>query len=133
MAEVSLHINGRQYRIGCDPGEEERVAQLGEYIDKQVRSVAGPGVQASDAHLLVLGSIIMCDELFELKDMLAQAQNQYNAVSQKLESVSEELEYLQSNGSSSDTRDSFDDDEVADIIANLATRIENIADRLQKT
>lgn len=133
MAEVNLNINGRQYRIGCDAGEEDRVAQLGEYIDQQVRSINSPGVQASDAHLLVLGSIIMCDELFELKDMLAQAQNQYNAVSQKLESVSEELEYLQSNGSSSDTRDSFDDDEVADIIANLATRIENIADRLQKT
>ena len=133
MAEVTLNINGRQYRIGCDPGEEERVAELGEYIDQQVRSVAGPGVTASDAHLLVLGSIIVCDELFELKDMVKQAQSQYHAVSQKLESVTEELELLQSNGSANNTQDNVDDDEVADIIANLAIRIENIADRLQKT
>ena len=133
MAEVTLNINGRQYRIGSDPGEEERVSQLGEYIDKQVRSIAGPGVQASDSHLLVLGSIIMCDELFELKDMLKQAQSQYNAVSQKLEAVTEELEYLQSNGTPAENQDSIDDSEVADIIANLAGRIETIADRLQKT
>lgn len=135
MSEVNININGKNYRIGCDPGEESRVQELGKYIDAQVQSIAQSGGTAAEAHLLVLGSIIMCDELFELKDMLKQTQDQYKAVSEKLEKVTEQLEIEQTRNAETiqSSADNIDDPEIADVIAGLATRIEAIAERLHKT
>ena len=136
MPEINLNIHGRNYRIGCDPGEEERVEQLGQYIDQQVSAVAGPGgTGASEQHLLVLASIIICDELFELKDLLKQAQSQYRSVSQKLEEVTERLEISESRLENQDTTSSEHSQEqanLAEIISSLAGRIETIADRIEK-
>jgi len=134
MAEVTLKINGKDYKIGCDPGEEERVHQLGAYIDRQVSAIAGSGGVISEANLLVLAGIIMADELFETKDMLAHAQSQYEAVSQKLEELTEKLEVLEAQGEATagNVSESVDDSDMADVIVNLAGRIEAIADRLQK-
>lgn len=134
MAEVNISIHGKTYKIGCDPGEEPRVAQLGQYIDQQVSNLARTGGMASESHLLVLAGILMADELFETKDMLAHAQRQYEAVSQKLEQLTEKLEVLESQNivHSEVASESVDDSEIADVIVNLAGRIEAIADRLQK-
>ena len=135
MAEVNVSINDKSYRIGCDPGEEARVEELASHIDQQVKSLGPASPGTAEAQLLVLGSIIMCDELFELRELLKNAQSQYEAVSQKLEQVTEQLEIeqnrsVEANGSAPE---SIDDPEIADIIAGLATRIEAIADRLHKS
>ena len=134
MAEVNVSINGKSYKIGCDPGEEHRVAQLGAYIDQHVSNLAGTGGMASESHLLVLAGILMADELFETKDMLAHAQSQYEAVSQKLEQLTEKMEVLEAQNriNSEAVTENVDDSEMADVIVNLAGRIEAIADRLQK-
>ena len=68
MAEVNLHINGRNYPILCDDGQEERILRLATYIDERVREIAGSGAANSDNHLLVLTSLILTDELFELRE-----------------------------------------------------------------
>jgi len=71
MAEVDIRINGRQFSIACDDGQEQRVIDLANYVDAQVRNMAAAGAGTNDSHLLVLTSIIMADELFSLKDAQA--------------------------------------------------------------
>lgn len=136
MSAVTIKINGRPYTIGCDPGEEGRVSELGNYIDQQVQKIALSGGTATDSHLLVLASIVICDELFEYKDMLSNTQNQYQAVSQKLEQVSAELEELKAsmqNGSNEcDNQASVDEHELANIVSSLAGRIEDITSKYKK-
>ena len=134
MAEVQIKINNKTYRIGCDPGEEERVIELASHIDQQVLSLNNGAQNTNDAHLLVLSHIIMCDELLELKEMVNHAQAQYQAVSQKLEDVTEQLdiERNQNTMTATESADNIDDPEIADVIAKLANRIEAIADRMQK-
>lgn len=68
MAEAVISINGRQYNIACDPGQEQRVQDLAAFVDSRLKQIAQAGGGSSDAHLLVLTSLIMADELFETRD-----------------------------------------------------------------
>jgi len=68
MAELNIKVNGRNYAIACDDGQEGRVAQLGAYVDEKLAAIKAAGAGTNDAHLLVLTAIVMADEVFDLKD-----------------------------------------------------------------
>jgi hypothetical protein len=40
MAHVEVKINGRGYEIACDNGQEEHVAELGDFLDRKVAELA---------------------------------------------------------------------------------------------
>jgi cell division protein ZapA len=63
VARVEIAINGRTYTVACDEGQEDRVRELGAYVDEKLKSLGGGG--ASEAQLLVLTSLVLADELIE--------------------------------------------------------------------
>jgi cell division protein ZapA len=65
VARVEIAINGRTYTVACDEGQEDRVRELGAYVDDKLKSLGGGG--ASEAQLLVLTSLVLADELIELR------------------------------------------------------------------
>ena len=65
MAQVEVKINGRNYQIACDDGQEAHLAQLGEYIDKRVQELVSAVGQVGDSRLLVMTSLLLADELSE--------------------------------------------------------------------
>ncbi len=67
MAEVNLSINGRNYGIACDDGQEARVRELGGYVDDRLRDISGAGAAASENHLLVLTALVLADEIYDLR------------------------------------------------------------------
>ncbi len=114
MAEVTLRINGRNYGLACDDGQEERVKALGAYVDQRVKEIAQAGMASSESHLMFLLSIILADEVFELKDGLAAANG--NARSEPLGLQMTEAEEA----------------EIVQTIDNLAARIDSIAGNIGK-
>ena len=64
MPALELAINGRIYSVACDTGEEDRVRQLGSMLDERARMV---GATASDAQRFLMISLILADELDEMK------------------------------------------------------------------
>lgn len=68
MADVSITINGRIYEIGCDQGQEGRIVDLAAYIDQRLQQIARSGAAYNDAHLMVLTSLVLADELFEARE-----------------------------------------------------------------
>ena len=68
MAEVNLSINGRNYGIACDDGQEKRVKELGYYVDQRIKEIARAGAANNDAHLLVLTALMLADEIYELRE-----------------------------------------------------------------
>jgi cell division protein ZapA len=68
MAEVSITINARSYDISCDPGQEGRIVDLANFIDQRVQQIARSGGAWNEAHLLVLATLVLADELFEAKE-----------------------------------------------------------------
>ncbi|MEP6343404.1 MAG: cell division protein ZapA [Maricaulaceae bacterium] len=67
MAKVSLRINGKQYALGCDDGEEERLTLLGNMLNTRVTQLADQFGQIGDLRLMVMAGITMLDEMEDLK------------------------------------------------------------------
>ena len=115
MSEVTLKINNRGYSLACDNGQEQRLVDLAHYVDGHLQNIAQAGAATNEAHLLVLTSLVMADEIYELRDTVAQLQN---SMSQK-------------NVDSSASRSADDDALIAEAIDHLAGKIEHIAARIQ--
>ena len=80
MAQVEVKINGRNYQIACDDGQEAHLAQLGEYIDKRVQELVSAVGQVGDSRLLVMTSLLLADELSETYADLNRTSGAANAV-----------------------------------------------------
>ena len=65
MSEISVNINGRQYPITCEEGEEEHIVRLARYIDKRVKEFADTLGQIGEGRLLAMASLYIADELYE--------------------------------------------------------------------
>lgn len=67
MAEISLDIGGFKYRLACRDGEEERLQQLGRYVDEKAKDLQSTLGQISETRLLLMTAILTADELFEAR------------------------------------------------------------------
>ena len=65
MAQVEVSINGRNYPIACDDGQEAHLVQLGEYVDRRVKELVTAVGQVGDSRLLVMVALLIADELAE--------------------------------------------------------------------
>ena len=65
MAQVDVAINGRNYRVACDDGQEEHLRQLAEYVDQRVMELVESVGQIGEARLVVMASLLIADELSE--------------------------------------------------------------------
>ena len=113
MAEISITINGRNYGIACDDGQERRVKELAGYVDSKLREIARAGAASNESHLLVLTAIILADEIADLRSnghQIAAAATRPVGVS-----ISED-----------------DEEAIISAIDLLAARIDTIAGNLQK-
>ncbi len=111
MGEINLSLNGKNFGIACDDGQEGRVSDLGKYVDVRLREIAGAGGASNESHLLVLTAIVLADEISELRNMLRNG----GVANTNKQRVSEE-----------------DERQIVEAINHLALRIDSVADRLQK-
>ncbi len=66
MSIVHIRVNGREYDVACDDGQEEHLRLLADEVDDRVRSlVYSMGGNPGEAMALLLTSLMMADELLE--------------------------------------------------------------------
>ncbi|MDX1421975.1 MAG: cell division protein ZapA [Kiloniellales bacterium] len=63
MPELTVTINGREYQVACDDGQEDHLSKLARYIDAKMGELVGAVGQIGDARLLVMTSLLIADEL----------------------------------------------------------------------
>src|SRR5918993_5159489 len=79
MPRVDITLNGRNYLIGCEEGQEARLRQLAGYLEGQVRAVTARAPLAGEGQTLAMAALLVTDQLFDLKaeyDALAAAPRQ---------------------------------------------------------
>jgi len=104
MAQVTITVNGRDHRIGCDDGEEDRVRELAAIVDERATALAKQIGPSSDSRLLLMTAILMADDIASART------GKGNAVAETPAKPSQE-----------DTAR----------IAELANRLEDIAERVE--
>lgn len=119
MGKVSLEINGRKYAMGCDDGEEERLAELGRKLDERIKSLANQFGQIGDLRLLVMAGITMEDKLEEVNFNLEQQVTKLSA------DIKKKSELALATAEKSEMH-------AADSLSDAARRIERLTERLGK-
>jgi cell division protein ZapA len=65
MAQVSVTIDGKQFRMACDDGQERHLETLAEHLDGRVRMMRENFGEIGDLRLTVMAALMICDELAE--------------------------------------------------------------------
>ena len=66
-ARVTVSINGKDYPMACQPGEEAKVMALGNRIDEIARKISVSTGPIGESRLLVMAALIIADSLSELE------------------------------------------------------------------
>ncbi len=115
MAQLTIKINGYAYTVGCEDGQEQHLQAMCEQVEKRVESIKALGGNSGEAKLLVLASLLMADELHDLRV---------------------ELEALRAGAARAAKRataaEAKADPEVVRRLGRLATRAEQLASSLEQ-
>jgi cell division protein ZapA len=65
MAQVTVTIDGKAYRMACEEGQEEHLISLADNFDRYVSHLKGQFGEIGDLRLTVMASIMVMDELTE--------------------------------------------------------------------
>jgi len=87
---INVSINGRQYRMACEEGQEVRLLKLAESLETRVTELRGKFGEIGDARLTVMAALTVCDELLDanarvraLEEELESQRNQRVAVADR--------------------------------------------------
>ena len=119
MAEINLAIDGRSYPIACDDGQERRVQQLGAYVDQRMKDVSIAGAN-NKTQALVLASLVLADEVFDLNEKLATVTRENSNLSAQEKTIS--YQGLSPN----------DEQHIVTAIGQMAAKVEKLTARMQK-
>ena len=65
MSHINVTINGRQYRMACEEGQEVRLLKLADSLETRIQSLRGKFGEIGDARLTVMAALTVCDELMD--------------------------------------------------------------------
>jgi cell division protein ZapA len=65
LASVNVTINGRQFRIGCEDGQEQHIEKLATDFDALINDLRGRVGEVGDARLTIMAALTVADDLSE--------------------------------------------------------------------
>jgi cell division protein ZapA len=80
MSHINVTINGRQYRMACEEGQEARLLQLAESFESRIESLRGKFGEIGDARLTVMAALTVCDELFDASERIRRLEEELEAL-----------------------------------------------------
>ena len=119
MVQVSVTINGRQFRMACEDGEEARLSRLAEELDASIATLRTRFGEIGDTRLTVMAALTLADQLSETKE--------------KLQRLEPELATLRNASVASADHSQATQTAVVAALNAAAERIENITKRLKET
>ena len=65
MAQVNVSINGRQYRMACEDGQEDHLRTLAKALEERIGTLRGQFGEIGDARLMVMAAMTVADDAIE--------------------------------------------------------------------
>ena len=119
MSHVNVTINGRQYRMACEEGQEVRLLKLAESLESRIQGLRGKFGEIGDARLVVMAALTVCDELLD--------------TGPRIRKLEEELEALRGVRAAAADRALATQVAVANALNAAADRIERTTQVLNRT
>ena len=70
MAQVTVRINGFNYSVGCQDGEEQHLAAMAAEVERRIDSIKAVAGPSSEARMLVMAALLLADDLHETRAAL---------------------------------------------------------------
>jgi cell division protein ZapA len=116
MAQVTVTIAGKTYRMACDDGQEPHLLALASRLDATIDSLRTVFGEIGDQRLTVMSAITVLDQQAETERRLAAAE--------------ERIRDLEMTAQAHDQRQRELEGRLADAVAEAAERLEQLADAL---
>lgn len=119
MSQVSVTINGRQYRMACEDGQEDHLMALARGLDERIGKLRSQFGQIGDSRLVVMAALTMADEVLE--------------ADQRMKRLEQELAQLQDARVAAADTSKMTQAAIVAAFNSAAERIEGIARKLNQT
>jgi cell division protein ZapA len=116
MAQVSVTIDGKTYRMACDEGQEDHLIDLAQRFDRYVTHLKESFGEIGDQRLTVMSGIMVMDELTELQ--------------KRVKGMEGEIATLRKTRDEALTKADRNDAALTGALSGLAQRMETLAARL---
>ena len=116
MAQVSVTINGRVYRMACDDGQEDHLARLARELDGRIGRLRDSFGEIGDTRLTVMAALMVADELAEARRQVKACEQEVEALKESRLSIGDRIE--------------ANERAVAEAIDGAAERIEQLSHSL---
>jgi len=119
MSQVTVTINGRQFRMACEDGQEGHLMNLARDLDTRIEGLRSKFGEIGDTRLTVMAALTIADTLAESD--------------QRIRRLEDEVAALQSARIEAADRAKEVQAAVAAALTAAAERIEGVAKRLNQT
>jgi cell division protein ZapA len=118
VAQVNVTINGRQYRMACEDGQEDHLRQLAKELDDRINSLRGQFGEIGDSRLVVMAALMIADDVVEIR--------------KKMRRLEQEMEALQDARGAAAERAQATQAALIAAFTSAAERIEGMAKKLNQ-
>ena len=87
MANVNIKFNNKDYLLSCDDGQEESLKILTKFLDQKYSELKDKLGNIGENKLLLITTIQLIDEYFDLKQKVADQKNKLDKISNKFKEI----------------------------------------------
>ena len=87
MANVNIKFNNKDYLLSCDDGQEESLKKLTKFLDNKYSELKDKLGIIGENKLLLLTTIHLIDEYFDLKQKVTQQKIKLDEISSKFKEI----------------------------------------------
>ena len=87
MANVNVKFNNKDYLLSCDDGQEEDLINLTKFLDKKYTDLKEKLGNIGENKLLLITSIQVIDEYFDLKKRVNSQKDSFERLSKKFKEM----------------------------------------------
>ncbi|MCC0036880.1 MAG: cell division protein ZapA [Hoeflea sp.] len=116
MAQVTVTIDSKTYRMACEEGQEEHLSDLAGRFDRYVGHLKNQFGEIGDLRITVMAGIMVMDELHELQ--------------RRMRGLEAEVETLKKTRDNALSKVDKTDHDLAQALSEVTGKIEQIAGKL---
>ena len=87
MANVNIKFNNKDYLLSCDDGQEESLKKLTKFLDQKYSELKDKLGNIGENKLLLITTIKLIDEYFDLKQKVANQKSKLDEISNKFKEI----------------------------------------------
>jgi cell division protein ZapA len=119
MGQVNVAINGRQYRMACEDGQEDHLTRLAEELERRITNLRAKFGEIGDTRLIVMAALTFADEMAD--------------ATQRIRRLEEELAALQDARVAAADRARQTEAAIVAAFNSASERIEKLTKRLNQS